>query len=250
MPTVVLLEIDALDDELAGRAPAPGLLPLAGHPMVTYAARAFRGCGDVDQLVLAGPDDYRTQPAALAEFDAEPLLAPTVAERVDLALDRYAASDELLFWPANAPLLTPDAVECFLSHAPTGAGLCWSCVRQSRVEAAFGELPHLPKHRFGADLLALGSLGAVRPAALDGQRDLVRKMLGQPLVKSELIKLLGVGFAIKFSSFRATLSDLMTKIGDVLGTDCVATILPHPELCFRVRNRAEHHLARARLEER
>jgi len=235
---------------LAGRAPAAGLLPLAGHPMVAYAARAFRACGDVDEIVLAGPEVYGDHVAALAECDGAPLLAETVAERVDLALERFADRSELLFWPANAPLLTPAAVESFLAHAPVGAGLCWSCVRHGRVAAAFEDSDDLPKHKFGGETLVLGGLGAVRPGALAGQRDLLLRMLGQPLVKSELTKLLGVGFAIKYMAYRATLGDLMMKIGEVLGVECVATILPHPELCFRVRNRAAHHCARARLEER
>ena len=250
MPTVVLLEVDPLDDELAGRAPSAGLLPLAGHPMVTYAARAFRACGDIDEIRLAGPDAYRGQAAALADIDGEPLIAETVAERVDLALDQLSDRDELLFWPANAPMLTPEAVESFLANAPTTAGLIWSCVRESRVEKTFDGVVHLPVHHFGGDSLVLGGLGCVKPEAVAEHRDLLRRMLGQQLVKSELVKLLGVGFAIKFTSNRATLSDLMLKIGEVLGVDCVASILPYAELCFRVRNRAEHHQARAWLEAR
>jgi len=250
MPTVVLLEIDALEDELAGRAASPGLLPLAGHPMVTYAARAFRACGNVTEIAVAGPEAYREQPAALAELDGAPILAESVAERVDLALDRFADRDELLFWPANAPLLTPEAIESFLTHAPVSAGLCWSCVRHSRVQSDFPELETLPQHKFGTETFCLGGLGSVKPAAIAEQRDLLRRMLGQPLTKGELTKLLGVGFAIKYASARASLTDLMNKISEVLGVECVATILPHPELCFRVRNRAEHHVARAMLEER
>ncbi|NUP99165.1 MAG: NTP transferase domain-containing protein [Armatimonadetes bacterium] len=248
MPTVVLFETDRLEDELATRAAAPGLLPLGGLPLLSYAARAFRACGDVTRVVLAGSTGYAGHGAALAEVDESLLLDGATGTRLQAVLDQYGGENELLFWPPNAPLVRPEMVEHFLAHAPVQAALTWALVREERMLQIFPDGLDVPRHGFDGLNLAITPLGLVRPAAIETQRPLLNRLVGTELNRGELIKMLGMGFAIKFQARRAPLDEVVRRLSEALSLPCLAQILPFPELAFRVRNRAEHHLARARLE--
>ncbi len=247
MTTAVLIEVEALEDELAGRAAAPGLLPLCGRPTVTYPARALRACGNVDRLVLAGPRVYDKHSAALDEVDQTVLADGPLGDLVDDVLER-CGDGELLFWPANAPLLTVDMVERFLAGAPLEAAATWSVVREERVVSAFPGHDRGAAHNFAGDRLMFGGLGCVRADVLAPKRATLRRLLGRSVSKSELVKMLGVGFAIKVQNGRASLEELVERVAESVGAPCVAEILPDPELAFRVRSRHEHHVARDRME--
>jgi hypothetical protein len=68
------------------------------------------------------------------------------------------------------------------------------------------------------------------------------------LVHAELAKALGVGFAIKLSTGRASVDELARRLSDLLGAPAVIHFAPFPELALRVHGRAEYHLARELLE--
>ncbi|MCC7493441.1 MAG: nucleotidyltransferase family protein [Fimbriimonadaceae bacterium] len=247
MPTAVLVEWGELDDDLASRAPAPGLLPLAGRPLVQWAAETLRACGDVDRLVLSGPPAYAAQTQALDLFDDAHLLAARPAARLEALLEYCAGDDELLLWPTNSPLLRVEMVEQFLTHAPLDAAVAWTMVRQERFEQTFPGL-RLSGQRLGGDLLAPGLLGLVRPAELTTRGAVLRRLLASDNPKTELGRLLGVGFAIKFGAGRATLEEVVRRVGEAIGLAAVVQVMPHAELAFAVRSRQAHQLARQRLE--
>ncbi len=248
MATVILLDCDQLEPELAGRAPASGLLPLSGRPLVRYAAEAFRLCGDIDKVVLAGPTVYAPHASLLTEVDETMLSDSPIEERVEAVLDRFADESELLFWPANGPLIRPETVEQFLEAAPVGAGVCWSLVRAERFQQTYPQGTDVPRHALGGEEVVVGSLGLVNPRAVAPQRELLRRVLRKEFGRGDLLRMLGVGFAIKFQAGRAGLEELTRRISEVLRLDCLLAILPQAELAFRVRSRSEHHLARACLE--
>lgn len=248
MPTAVLLEIDRLDDDLAARAPAPGLLPLAGRPLVGYATKALQACGDIDKIVLAGPTVYEDHQAALVGIDETLLSDEPLGHRIGSVLDRYGQDDELLFWAANAPLLRPAMVEQFLGHAPLDCGLCWSVVRDSRVKEFYGGKLDPPKQTLAGEGYHFTPLGLVQPGAHLPRRDLLARLLGGELNAGEMVKLVGIGFAIKYRSGRATLDELAARVGEALGCATMIQVAGSPELVLRVTDRHEHHLARELVE--
>ncbi|MBI2299647.1 MAG: nucleotidyltransferase family protein [Armatimonadetes bacterium] len=247
MATAILIECDQLGNGLAGRAPAPGLLPLAGRPLLSYAAQALRRCGDVDRILLSGPTAYRDHPAALDEVDTAVLSDSPLGDRLAGLLEEYGEEPEWLIWPANGPLIEPAMVEHFLAHAPVTAAATWAVVRESRLLAAFPlDWPVLP---FAGEVVAWTGLGVVRPPALLPHTARLQRMLNKEANWVEAVKALGVGFAIKLKAGRASLSEVAQKLGELIGAPCVVQFSPYAELALRVRSRAEHHAARARLEE-
>jgi hypothetical protein len=248
MATVILLETDRLEDSLAGRAAAPGLLPVGGRPLVYWAARAFAACGDVEKIVLAGPTAYDKQPAALAAVDETLLLDAPLRDLAEAVLERYGEAEELLIWRPNAPLITPEMVEHFLAHAPADAALTVAMVRAGKAREVYpaGEEP--PAYALRGESVVFPLLLSLKPAAVTAQMALLRRLISDHLVQSELAKLLGVGLAIAFKSGRATALDLAKRAGELLGAPAVLLFSPYGELALRVRNRAEYHLVRDRLE--
>lgn len=248
MPTVILLETDQLDQSLSERAAAPGLLEVAGRPMVRHAVRAFAACGSVDRIVLAGPTAYEA--IELPGVDDRVLDDRGPTALLAGLLERYGDAEEWLLWQPNAPLIEPPMLDAFLAHAPLGAAVCGALVRAERVEAAFGELPRLAAHTFVHDRLVMTPLFGLSPACLAPHRELLGQLFGGGGARVELLKRLGVGFAIKLRSGRASLAELAARLGEQVGGPVVMQILPHPELCLKVASRAEHRVARSRLEGR
>lgn len=246
MATVLLLEVDHLAPALADRAPTPGLLTVAGRPQVRLVARAFAACGDVERIVLVGPAAYREAP--LPEID-ELLVAERIdADALETLIERFGHAEELLLCPANAPLVTPERVEDFLGRCPRDAAVACLLVRRADVSAQLGELTSLVAHRFGPEELVFAPLLLLQTATLVRHRDLLATVLAGGPNLTELVRRLGVGFAIKLRSGRATLPELAARLSELLGAPCLFQIAPCPELCLRVAGRPELRVARTLLE--
>ena len=249
MATAILLELDQLADDLSGRAPAAGLLPVVGRPLVCHAAEPFRALGDVDRLVLCGPSVYRQHPAALDVVDDALLADGSLGDQLAILFEQYQDQDELLLFPTNAPLATPEMLERFLAHAPRDAAVTWAVVRHERAAATFADAGvQWDPQPFAGEQLVWTLLGCVRPALLSGQLDAIRRVFNNDVNRVEAVMALGMGLAIKLGAGRASLAELARKVGELLDAPCVLEISPDAELALRVRNRAEHHAARARLE--
>lgn len=246
MACVLLLEIDRLEPALAGRAPAAGLLTVAGRTQVELVARAFAACGDVEAVHLAGPAVYADRlPAAVSRFHPAESYTPAALETI---LEALADADEVFLSPTNLPLLSADAIEAFLARTPRQAGVSCLLVPHADVLERLGELPSLVGHRFGGEPLVFAPLLLVQPAALAPHRELLAAALAGGLNPTELVRRLGVGFAIKLRSGRATLAELAARLGELLGVPCVFQVARCPELCLRVASRAELRTARWLLE--
>lgn len=247
MATVILVETDRLDD-LVGRAAAPGLLPLAGLPLVRHAARAFAACGDVDRIVLAGPTVYERALGDLPEIAESLLLDRSLRHLAEALLDRYGEVDEVILWRANGPLIRPAMIEHFLARAPRAAALTVALVRAERVRAAWPDGPVHLAHTMGNESVVGTTLVCLRPAVLAAHRQLVAAVLHERRLPADLAKLLGVALSLKLSTGRATLAELARRASELLGAPAVVQLAPFPELTVGVRHRAEYHWVRNLME--
>lgn len=248
MAIAVLLEADRLDEALTPRAATPGLLPAAGRPLVDHSARVLASLGDVSRVVLAGPTAYREQLDTLTGIDDAILLDAPLGSLVDALLERYGEAEELLLWRPNAPLLRPEMVELFLANAPLGAGLTFAVVREERYRQQFAELGEPSTGHLGPERIVWSPLMLVSPRVLGAHRQLLSRLLSDTVVHAELAKALGVGFAIKFTTGRATADELARRVGELLEAPCVIEFSPYAELAVRVRTRGDYHVVRNVLE--
>lgn len=247
MATAVLVETDRLDDALAGRAPSPGLLTLNGIPAIQRALAALRACGDVDRIVLAGPDSYLSYPRVMCQIDD---FVSYSAEQPEALAGLLAArdSEELLFWPPNGGLLTTAMVETFLRLAPADAAVSLAAVKRRCLVAAHA-LPVATKAWTFSDVtIAVSPLCVSRAGRSDRQNELLVALLAGRALSAEMRRILGVSLALRITAGAASLDEVLRRTGEHIGGPVVVALLPYAELAVRLRRRPELTWSRDRLE--
>jgi len=122
-----------------GEAP-PGtwraLTPLAGRPMLAYVLDALSASNTVNEMVVIGPSEF-SEP-----FPQVTLLDPTqtLTGNVLVAARAARGKGRVLLVGSDIPLLTPAAVDDFVTACPADRAFCYSIIEKSVVMERYPDM--------------------------------------------------------------------------------------------------------------
>ncbi|HUV04295.1 MAG TPA: NTP transferase domain-containing protein [Armatimonadota bacterium] len=220
------------------------LIPLNGKPMVQWVVEALKSAQTISSVVLIGPP-------ALAGMQfgrlADQVLAEETHEVDNLmkAADVLTAAERILMVSSDMPLLTAEAVDEFILNAPD-ADVVYPAVPKEDILAQFPDRQWVfVKAREGE--FTGSSAVMFRPEAFRNHQDTLRKVFDSRRSVPELVKMWGVGFALKFALGQLSISDAERHISEVLSINGRAYISRYPELAFDVDKASDIPLAEERL---
>lgn len=232
MPDAVLLAGGGREPGLEAGLPNKGFLPMAGRPLVAHVAAALRGVGSVGRIAAVGPQD-----ALRAALPPDVLVVPDAGSIMDNVIQAAAAlrtPARLLVVGSDIPLLTPRAVEDFLSRCENNtADFHYAVVSQDEMERAY---PGARKTfvRLADGTFTGGSVMQFNPAVIDRVRAFVEKVLAARKRPWLLAQLFGWGIVMKLAGGRLSIAEMQEKVTEILGITARAIISPHPELALDV----------------
>ena len=232
MPDAVVLAGGGSEPGLDPGVPNKGFISLAGRPLVAHVVRALQSSHGVGRIAAVGP-------AGALHAALPPEITPVddtggIMDNVVMAMSVLGTTAPTLVVASDIPLLTPRAVEDFLSACENNsADFHYVIVSQDAMERAY---PGARKTfvRVVDGTFTGGSVMLFNPAVVDRVRTFVDKVIAGRKKPWLLAQLFGWSVVMKFASGRLSIAEMQEKVTEILGVTARAIISPHPELALDV----------------
>lgn len=234
-------------------APYEALIEIAGRPMIAYVLEALRGTSEVGRLVVVGPGEL--DPVVGAFVGAERIdPGPDVMANVRAGVGYLAASgatDRILIATSDIPLLTPEAVQDFLTRCQELGDLdvYYPVVLRERSEEAYpGVERTYIRLRDGA--VTGGNLFLIRSDVIDRSGPFLEEAVSLRKHPLKMSRLLGPRVIMKAAVSRLSADDVAQRVQQMLGLRGRAVFTPFAEIGVDVDKPADLALARSVIEGR
>lgn len=207
------------------------LIDLRGRPMIQWVAEALKASGAIGSVAAVGPECLRD--SGLSEV-ADYIL-PDRGHEVDNLLsgmDALPDAEHIMMVSSDTPLLTPESVDDLVLNAPV-ADIVYPSVEKAEVMAQFGERKWVFVRTHEGEFTGSSTV-LFRPSAFRDHEDTLRKVFDARRDVMALVRMWGVGFALKFAMGQLSLRDVEKKISETLNVDGRSYVSAYAELAFDV----------------
>ena len=232
MPDAIVLAGGGREPGLDPAIPNKGFISLAGRPLVAHVVGALQSARSVGRIAAVGPVELlrAVLPPEVTPVDD----AGGIMDNVVRALATLGTTSPTLVVASDIPLLTPRAVEEFVSACEHNrADFHYAIVPQEAVERLY---PGARKTyvRVVDGTFTGGSMMLFNPAVVERVRTFVDKVVAARKKPWMLAQLFGWSVVMKFASGRLSIAEMQEKVTEILGVTARAVISPHPELALDV----------------
>jgi GTP:adenosylcobinamide-phosphate guanylyltransferase len=234
---------DAAFREAAG-VECKSLIELHGRPMIEWVVQALRDSTTVGRIAVIGPRALRETrlprmaDCLLDEGDHE-------VENLFKGMDALSESERILMVTGDMPLLSPESIDDLSENAPP-ADIVYPAVTREAVLAEFPDRKWIFVKT--TDGTFTGSSAALfRPAVFRHHEDALRRVFDSRRSVMALVKMWGIGFALKFALGMLALRDAERRISEVLNVAGRAYVSRHVGLAFDVDKASDIGLAEEKL---
>jgi YihY family inner membrane protein len=216
-----------------------GLIELLGKPSVEYVVEALREVPLVEKIALVGPPFYREQPVAQM-VDCVVDEGGNITENLLRAIERLGMEREVLMLTSDMPLVTPEALNDFLSRCPEDADGCYPMTRRKPTVELFPNrlFVYLPLQE---GWITHTCIALFRPQTLIENRPFVERFVARRKRLWRAASTLGLGFVLRFllswqiPLLRYSMADIAAKLQRITGTrKLVGIIIEYPEVALDI----------------
>ena len=220
------------------------LIPLNGKPMVQWVAEALKSARTTGSVVVIGPPVLAGMEVARL---AEQILAEEAHEVDNLmkGMDVLPDAERILMVTSDMPLLTPEAIDDLVLNAPD-ADIVYPAIAREDILAQFPDRKWVFVKAKEGEFTG-SSAFMFRPERLRNHRETLREVFDSRRSVADLVKMWGLGFALKFALGHLSLSDAERHISEALNVNGRAYLSHYPELAFDVDKASDISLAEERL---
>jgi len=244
MPVAVLAG-GGPEDKVAAAvgAPCKALAEAAGRPLVTWVIDALRAAERVSQFVVVeGPDGGLSEQLG-DQVRVVPARGPAFLDTVLAAADALPESERIVLVTADLPLLTPQAIDDFISSClPSQAELLYAIVAADVFDRA---LPGRGKTvvKLGEGRFTGGSAACVSRRFILDHGSTIARTFARRKSKVGLVRMFGGAFLVKLALGQLSIADLEKRASAALGCTARAIRSEHPHIAFDVDDQHDLELA-------
>ncbi|MDF2569288.1 MAG: MobA-like transferase domain protein [Sporomusa sp.] len=224
--------------------PYEALIDIAGKPMVEFVAGALAASSLISRIFIAGP----ASELAKCNFPEKVVIVAggqTIMETISLGVKALGHENLTLVVTADIPLLTPGAVEDFLSQCDgMHADLYYPIVTRSDHECRFPGNKRTYV-RLNEGTFTGGNIFLVNPKIVPQCMQVAERIIGNRKNPFKLCCLLGWTFVVQFIFGRLKLSQVEKRAGDILGIKGAVIRSQYPELGIDVDKPSDLELVRS-----
>lgn len=202
------------------------LIEVAGRPMGQWVLEALRESGQVARIAYVGPlVGEMSELVDVRVTDRGTLIANLEAGIAALREPGNAPQRRVLVVTADIPMLTGQQVREVLASAPD-SGLVYPIVKKEVCQAAYPEVKRTYA-RLKDGTFTGGNLFLIDPALIGKFLPRLRAVLDARKQPLKLAGIVGPAFLVKMLLGRLQITELETRISQILGVEARALITPH-----------------------
>jgi CMP-2-keto-3-deoxyoctulosonic acid synthetase len=223
------------------------LAPVAGRPMAAWVLEALTRAASIERVVLVGAEGLTDAPGARQRLRG----GSDLVESVERGVGACPGAAYVLLVSADVPALTPEGVDEFVREGmATGADFVYPVIPREANEARFPGVKRTYL-RLADGVFTGGNLFLVRPAALQRQRDLIRRAHALRKRPFRLAWITGWRTLWRLWRGTITLAEAEAAISRLLGGSSIrAVVTEHAELGADVDQAADLEAMARFLEQR
>jgi GTP:adenosylcobinamide-phosphate guanylyltransferase len=223
------------------QAPAKGLVPINGRPMVEYVLEALIECKDIDRICVVMPVDY--------SFDGLSQKVDVVVTKGSLpvvakaGLDHLGENRKTLVLGADVPMISPESISDFLNRCKErDADFYYPIVRFGESEKQFPDVKRTYA-RVREGRFTGGNIGLIDPSFVYKNISLIEHLYDLRKSPFKLASFLGFGFLLKFLLGMLSMADVEKRFGKLTDSTCMGVITPYIEIGIDVDKESDLKLA-------
>jgi GTP:adenosylcobinamide-phosphate guanylyltransferase len=226
-----------------------GLVPIAGRPMVEWVVDALRAAETVEEIAVVVPTAEDLGPWA----DKPDKIVVSPRGFMDNVLEGVGAFRQdrpVLVATGDLPTMTGEEIDDFVRDSlATGADFTYPLIPRKDVEEAY---PGSERTYFklASGWFTGGNIGLMNPAVAMKNREMGQRLFELRKSAVSMVRILGVGFAVKFLLGRLRASEVEDKMEELIGGTGAAVVTRHAAIGMDVDKPADVALVERALGDR
>jgi len=206
---------------------------LGEMPIVECVLKALRGSACVGDITVVGNPE-RLNPYLGNLLDKIIPEGQSLQENFFNGLNSLKDADYIFASSADIPLISAEIIDnLFALFSRDEADIYYPIIPMNVVEAKFpGGKRTVQKLKEGE--FTGGNIFLLKPKAIFDNWDKIDRVITARKNKTELVKLFGIAFIIRYMTHSLGLPGLEAKAQSILGAKVKAVICPHPEVGFDI----------------
>ena len=227
------------------------LISLSGRPMVAWVIDALLQSDLIGHLIVVGlkPDDIPLKNASIHFIDSTGGIIENILAGLNEVVGINPAAQKVLLCSSDIPLISPDIVRGFVEECGSQeADFYYTVVEEKTLEARFPNskrsyIPFKGGRYSGGDLF-LAAVDA--PNKID--LNLMRALTGSRKNYWQQLRLLNLGFIIRFIFRRMTVHDAAKRLSDITHLDARAVVTRFAELGMDLDKEHQYEIIKTEME--
>lgn len=213
--------------------PTKAFIPLKGRMMLDYVLDTLSSLSSIDKIAIVLPDgELPFELKGRVDFVAPS--GKNIIESIKNGIASfYPQPEKILVVTCDAPLISAESIEDFLSKCDDDSALCYSYVEKSNSIAKFPEVNHTYM-KLKEGFFCGGSLILLSPSVIKDAEKLLERITELRKKPWQIAGLLG--FKIITGLLLGTLSvpQLEAKASELLGEKIQGVLSPYPESAVNI----------------
>ena len=233
--------------EIAENVNNKALIMIDSKPMIEYIVDALNNSENIDQILVVGP---KKELHPYIGKKVKEILNPgnSMLENMEIGLNYFNSTDNLLLLSSDIPLITPEAIDEFLEICTKRkAYIGYPIITKENIVKKYPETKRT-YIKMKQGVFCGGNIAFFKPDVFFQNKKLIKELFENRKATWKYAKILGIKFILKFLFKTLTLEEIEKRITDILDYNSVAVVVSYPEIMIDLDKPSDLKLIRKCLE--
>ena len=233
--------------EIAENVDNKALIMLDGRPMIDYIVDALNSSENIDRILVVGPKN-ELNPYIGKKVDE--ILSPgnSILGNMEIGLNFFNSTDNLLILTSDIPLITPEAIDEFLEVCTKRkAYIGYPIITKENIVKKYPETERT-YIKMKEGIFCGGNIIFFKPEVFFKNKKLIKELFDNRKAIWKYVKILGLKFILKFLFKTLTLEEIEKRVTCIIGYNSIAAMISYPEIMIDLDKPSDLKLIRKCLE--
>jgi len=223
------------------------LIMINNKPIIEYIVDALNNSENIDRILVVGPKN-KLHPYIGKKVEEILNSGKSILENMEIGLNYFNSTDNLLLLASDIPLITPEAIDEFLRICTKRkAQIGYPMITKENIVKKYPETKRTYiKMKEGT--FCGGNIAFFKPEVFFQNKKLIKELFDNRKDTWKYVKILGLKFILKFLFKTLTFEEIEKRVTDVLGYNSIAAEISYPEIMIDLDKTSDLKLIRKCLE--